>query len=37
MASKKIIFDTEAIEKLKKGVDTLANAVKSTLGLKVET
>jgi chaperonin GroEL len=34
MASKKIIFDTEAIEKLKKGVDTLANAVKSTLGPK---
>jgi chaperonin GroEL len=34
MASKKIIFDTEAIEKLKKGVDTLANAVKATLGPK---
>ena len=34
MASKKIVFDTEAIEKLKKGVDTLANAVKATLGPK---
>jgi chaperonin GroEL len=34
MATKKIIFDTEAIDKLKKGVDTLANAVKSTLGPK---
>ncbi len=34
MATKKIVFDTEAIDKLKKGVDTLANAVKSTLGPK---
>ncbi|MFY7789250.1 MAG: TCP-1/cpn60 chaperonin family protein, partial [Thermoflexibacteraceae bacterium] len=34
MAAKKIVFDTEAINKLKKGVDTLADAVKSTLGPK---
>ena len=32
--AKKIIFDTEARDKLKKGVDTLANAVKVTLGPK---
>jgi chaperonin GroEL len=34
MAAKTIHFDTEAREKLKKGVDTLANAVKVTLGPK---
>lgn len=34
MAAKKIVFDTEAINKLKKGVDTLADAVKATLGPK---
>ncbi|MCS7085085.1 MAG: chaperonin GroEL, partial [Bacteroidia bacterium] len=32
MAAKLISFDIEAREKLKKGVDTLANAVKVTLG-----
>ena len=32
--SKKIYFDTEAREKLKRGVDALANAVKVTLGPK---
>jgi chaperonin GroEL len=32
--SKKIFFDREAREKLKVGVDTLANAVKVTLGPK---
>lgn len=32
--AKEIIFDTEAREKLKKGVDTIANAVKVTLGPK---
>lgn len=32
--SKKITFDVEAREKLKKGVDSLANAVKVTLGPK---
>jgi len=32
--AKQIIFDTEAREKLKRGVDTLANAVKVTLGPK---
>jgi chaperonin GroEL len=32
--SKKILFDTEARDKIKKGVDTLANAVKVTLGPK---
>ncbi|MDH3004679.1 MAG: chaperonin GroEL, partial [Candidatus Shikimatogenerans sp. JK-2022] len=32
--SKNIIFDIDAREKLKKGVDTLANAVKVTLGPK---
>ncbi|GAB4130693.1 MAG: chaperonin GroEL [Raineya sp.] len=32
--AKKIFFETEAREKLKKGVDTLANAVKVTLGPK---
>jgi chaperonin GroEL len=30
--AKKIFFDTEARDKIKKGVDTLANAVKVTLG-----
>jgi len=30
--SKKIFFDTEARDKIKKGVDTLADAVKVTLG-----
>lgn len=30
--SKKVIFNTEAKEKLQKGIDTLANAVVSTLG-----
>jgi chaperonin GroEL len=34
MAAKRLVFDTEAREKLKKGVDILANAVKSTLGPK---
>jgi chaperonin GroEL len=34
MAAKTIYFDSEAREKLKKGVDTLANAVKVTLGPK---
>lgn len=32
--AKEILFDAEAIEKLKKGVDTLADAVKVTLGPK---
>lgn len=32
--AKDILFDSEAIEKLKTGVDTLANAVKVTLGPK---
>lgn len=32
--AKKIFFETDAREKLKKGVDTLANAVKVTLGPK---
>ncbi len=34
MAAKKLLFHTEAIDQLKKGVDTLANAVKVTLGPK---
>ncbi|HAR19267.1 MAG TPA: chaperonin GroEL [Cytophagales bacterium] len=34
MAAKKLLFDSEAREKLKKGVDVLAEAVKSTLGPK---
>ena len=34
MASKIIKFDAKAREKLKKGVDTLADAVKVTLGPK---
>ncbi|TAH31099.1 MAG: chaperonin GroEL [Cytophagales bacterium] len=34
MAAKTIYFDAEAREKLKRGVDTLANAVKVTLGPK---
>ncbi|WP_192820788.1 chaperonin GroEL [Rufibacter sp. LB8] len=34
MASKNITFDIEARNKIKKGVDTLANAVKVTLGPK---
>jgi len=32
--AKEIFFDTEARDSLKKGVDTLANAVKVTLGPK---
>ena len=32
--AKEIFFDTESRENLKKGVDTLANAVKVTLGPK---
>ncbi len=32
--AKKIFFDTEARDKIKKGVDTLANAVKVTIGPK---
>ena len=34
MASKKILFGTDAREKIRKGVDTLADAVKITLGPK---
>ncbi len=34
MAAKEILFDSKAREKLKKGVDKLANAVKVTLGPK---
>ncbi|CAM2056797.1 chaperonin GroEL [Desulfovibrionales bacterium] len=34
MAVKEILFDTKAREKLQRGVDTLANAVKVTLGPK---
>ena len=34
MAAKEIIFDVDARTKLKKGIDTLANAVKVTLGPK---
>ena len=34
MASKRIFFDTDARDRLKKGVDTLADAVKVTLGPK---
>jgi chaperonin GroEL len=34
--AKDIFFDVEAREKLKKGVDALANAVKVTLGPKGE-
>jgi chaperonin GroEL len=34
MAAKQLFFDTEAREKLKKGLDTLADAVKVTLGPK---
>jgi chaperonin GroEL len=34
MASKEILFDTKARERLSIGVDTLANAVKVTLGPK---
>jgi len=34
MAAKVVIFERDAREKLKKGVDTLANAVKVTLGPK---
>ena len=34
--AKKITFDTEGRDALKKGVDALANAVKVTLGQKVE-
>ena len=32
MAAKEILFDSKAREKLKRGVDKLANAVKVTLG-----
>lgn len=32
--AKELFFDSEAREKLKRGVDTLANAVKVTLGPK---
>ncbi len=32
MASKKIVFGTDAREKIRRGVDTLANAVRITLG-----
>jgi chaperonin GroEL len=32
--AKQILFDTDARDKLKRGVDTLANAVKVTLGPK---
>jgi len=32
--AKQIIFDTEARDRLKRGIDTLANAVKVTLGPK---
>ena len=34
MASKEILFDSKAREKLSRGVDKLANAVKVTLGPK---
>src|SRR5438552_14004507 len=34
MSSKKIVFGTDAREKIRKGVDTLADAVKVTLGPK---
>src|SRR5882724_5976770 len=34
MASKKIVFGGDAREKIRKGVDTLADAVKVTLGPK---
>ena len=34
--AKEIVFDVEARDRLKKGVDELANAVKTTLGLKEE-
>ena len=34
MAAKQITFNTEAREKLKQGIDELANAVKVTLGPK---
>ena len=34
MAAKKLLFDSEAREKLKRGVDILADAVKATLGPK---
>ncbi len=34
--AKEIIFDIEARDRLKKGVDALANAVKITLGQKGE-
>jgi chaperonin GroEL len=32
--AKELFFDSEAREKMKRGVDTLANAVKVTLGPK---
>ena len=34
MASKKILFGTDAREKIRRGIDTLADAVKITLGPK---
>src|SRR5476651_153313 len=34
MAAKEVVFDTEARERILRGVDTLANAVKVTLGPK---
>ncbi len=34
MSAKEILFDTEARDKLLRGVNTLANAVKVTLGPK---
>ena len=34
MSSKRIVFGAEAREKIRKGVDTLADAVKVTLGPK---
>ena len=37
MAAKQITFNTEAREKLKQGIDELANAVKVTLGPKGRT
>lgn len=35
--AKEILFNIDARDQLKKGIDTLANAVKVTLGLKVVT
>ena len=33
--AKEIVFDVEARDRLKKGVDALANAVKATLGAEI--